>query len=532
MVNMRWKLGWLQMHVGAAWLTEALMAEPAYRPEWTLTHNRGRNIIKREFTFCGEQVEMAGRIQWRVPDVGIDWHREFFSFGWLQDVVAIHSEKIASSFAREFINGFTLITSHDEVHPCAWEPEVAGERLAHWLYYRTFVLRGGSRTFFVRYQRSLVRHIQMLYQLGRNHPEALGPNALKGLLAVATALPTLRGLLQPILAWLEMLMARDILPDGGHISLSPHHHVQFLRTLIEMKEMLATITIVFEPLDSAIARMGAFLRLLLHGDGKLGLFQQNLMDDPTLIAQCLTQAGIDLSIAQPRDQIAESSGYARLAGAHQSLILARCVPHDVSPLPAGIGSIEYSVAHERLIVNCGTYVGTSEAWLHAMQQPSAFSCMSARDYRMDTHKHDDATHKLEQHDAQTTLWLHLPLSQGITHERQLEIYHHESLVRGKDILHWSHAEQLAHTGLEVAVRFHLHPDVRCQPRKDEGVLLTLLSGQEWLFTTSAAAFLRVEESVFLGARGKPQKTLQLCIAWHATEERSGIRWELRRITAR
>ncbi|TAE34346.1 MAG: hypothetical protein EAY65_02690 [Alphaproteobacteria bacterium] len=531
MGTMRWKLWWLQLQVGAAWFAEALTHEPIYRPAWALTHNRGRKIIKREFTFCGETVEMAGRIQWNVAEISVDWHREFFSFGWLQDVVAIHSEKIASSFAREFINGFTLITPHDNLHPSAWEPEVAGERLAHWLYYRAFVLRGGSRTFFVRYERALLRHIQMLYQLGCATPEALSPNALKGLLAAATALPSLLGLLQPLLRWLEMLIQRDILPDGGHISLSPHHHVQFLRTLIEMKEMLETISIAFEPLDQAIARMGAFLRMIIHGDGKLGLFQQNLMDDPTLIAQCLQQAGIDTTSTLPKAHMAESSGYARIHGAHQSLLLARILPSTQQDVPAGVGSIEYSVAKERLIVNCGTYVGTSSSWIHAMQQPSAFSALSSTDDALDKHTPDNASQTLKSHDSHTTLQLLLPLAHGVTHERQLDVYHHERMMRGKDMLHWSQAEHLATNGLDVAVRFHLHPDVRCQPRKEHGILLTLVSGQEWLFTTSAATFLHVEESVFLGVQGKPQKTLQLCIAWRATEERSGISWELRHVAA-
>ncbi len=519
------RLTYLKARAGSSAMTQALLQEPFYFPTWPLSPSEGRKIIKRQFNFCGYSVEMAGRINWHMRDVSMDWHREFFSYKWLQDVASINSEKIASSFAREFINGFTLISKIDDVHESAWELEVVGERLTHWLYYRHFVLAGGSKRFYSRYQKSLVQHVAELYQHIEIAPEALGPSALKGLIAASTIIPQCSFMLDAVLHVLDALLERDILPDGGHISASPNHHLSFIKTLIEIRELLESADIAFDPLDEAIASLGEMLHFFCHGDGRLALFKSNLMEDALVIARA-----IELSYEQKSPPIlADYSGYAKLMAGDVTLFMRMGAKGHTAP-PLGIGAIEFSDKDERILVNCGTYYGASEQWHDALSHPSAFSALSldADDLPVDD---VEITQSAEAKASRKVLDVSYGLSSLIRHERQVQLSDDGLSCKGKDMLEIGEIESDTFKNLPaIAARFHLHPDIRCQAQKEGGYILKSVSGSEWVFSCSLPKHVSVEESVYLGYYGKPQKTLQLAVRIPMTEMSSGLRWELKKLT--
>jgi uncharacterized heparinase superfamily protein len=523
-LSARITLALLSLRAGAPSLTEALLRSPSYVPAWPISPSIGRKIIRREFTFCGHSEQMNGTIRWLLPTADNLWHQEFLSYIWLQDVAAIQSDKIASSFAREFINAFTLLSPHDPVHACAWEPEVTGERLTHWLYYRHFVLRGGSDRFFARYQRALIRHVRVLYTQLCETPESLGPNALKGLIAAATIMPALSFLLPETMAALERLLERDVLADGGHISTSPNYHVSFLKTLIEIRDVLDAAGQRNTALQEAIARAGAWLQFLCHGDGRLGLFQENLMGDALILARVM-----ELSyIHTPIRLIAPESGYAAMRS-QRCCVLVRMCGQRPQP-PVGVASFEFSEAEERIVVNCGAYTGAASAWKEAMRQPSAFSTLSTEGEDVPPAAVPVEHAILQAVEAEPhRLIAHVgyALADAVRHERHVELDESGTHVRGKDSILL--AEGVVPAALPPMVaRFHLHPDVRCQLQKDGGVMLTLVSGASWHFSCTHPQQVGITESVYLGYYGKPQKTLQIVVTIPVVKAVSSILWELKK----
>ena len=516
----------LSLRSGGQHLTEALLRSAVYVPTWPISPALGRKIIKRDFTFCGQSVEMPDKILWYIEAAGVDWHREFFSYKWLQDVAAIQSDKIASSFAREFINAFTLIKREDEVHRCAWEAEVVGERLTHWLYYRHFVLKGGSPTFYARYQRSLLRHVQLIYERLSEAPETLGPNALKGMIASATILPPLGFMLEDAIAALVALMKRDVLADGGHISQSPNYHLSFLKTLIEIRDMLEASEKTCEALNYTISGMGAWLHFLCHGDGRLALFQDNMMEDALILARAVELSGA----ATPLGSIAPESGYGALRKA-RTCVMIRLRGIEGRAVPLGIAACEISEEEERIIVNCGTYTGSSAGWKEAMRQPSAFSkvCLMGKDTLdvMDTVSFTPVQNVGEE-ESRAVARVGYALSEHIHHQRHVELNTEGNHIKGKDSI--TLAEGAAPSAVPpIVARFHLHPDVRCQPQKEGGIMLTLVSGRQWMFSCTYPRQVTISESVYLGYHGKPQKTLQIVVAIPIQKTVNSLGWELKKV---
>jgi uncharacterized heparinase superfamily protein len=515
----------LTLQAGSSGMTRTLLNKPIYFPTWPISPTIGRKIIKRQFTFCGHTEEMTGTIQWHSKGSATDWHQEFFSYKWLQDVAAIQSDKVASSFAREFINGFTLISKADAVHPSAWETEVVGERLTHWLYYRHFVLKGGSGKFFTRYQRSLIKHIRLLYQTALMDSESLGPNAIKGLIAAGNIFPQLAFMLPEALEWLEQLLKRDVLGDGGHISESPNYHLSFLKTLIEIRELLDASDHAFAPLSETILRMGTILRFFCHGDGRLGLFRDNMMEDALILARAIELSGTHA----PVPLHAPESGYSGLRAGNVCLMMRLCGESGVPPL--GVASCEFSDGEERVIVNCGTYTGVSRQWREATRQPSAFSTVTLEgEDTLDVLSPVSAEviQRVELKEGRMISHIGYALSPHIRHERHVELDASGVSVKGKDTLTLSEGAIPSNVPPIVA-RFHLHPDIRCQPQKEGGIVLKSVSGAQWIFSCNHPRHVAISESVYLGYHGKPQKTLQLTITIPVVKTVASVSWELKKL---
>lgn len=519
------RLALLHAQARSGGLSKALLALPEHLTLWPLSTARGRKLVRRHFDFCGYAVEMAGPINWHVEHAGDDWQRAFFSFSWLEDVSAIRRDKVASSFAREFINAFTQISHPSQAHDCAFEPEVMGERLAHWLYARHFVLLGGSRAFHIRFQRAVVQHVHLLWQRGEAETESLGPCALKGLIVAACTLPSLAFMLPRLLEWLAALVSRDVLPDGCHRSCCPGHHMAFLKALLEIRAALQGRLEEYRSLDETIHAMSALLQALCHGDGRLGLFGANLMEDAEMISRVVNLSG---GMEQEPMAYAQSSGYVSLHHEGTCLLMRLC-PAGWDHLPLGVGSCELSHAAERIVVNCGAYIGSSEQWRAALQQASAFSTLSISRDAPAQLAATGVTQHVEHKSSRDVVTLRYALTPSLRHERQVELSADGSQLKGRDLVEPIEGTADAHDNAAqpVALRFHLHPDIRVQQQKEGTLLLKSLSGCVWQFSSSHMKDLRVEESVFLGYSGKPQKTLQLLIPVHTTEIGVGVRWEFR-----
>ncbi|NET71322.1 MAG: hypothetical protein F6K62_10450 [Sphaerospermopsis sp. SIO1G2] len=514
-------------------MTQLLLQEPIYQPDWPVSAAMGRKIIKRHFDFCGYSYEIAGHVHWHPEGVGDDWCRAFFSFSWLQEVVAVGNNHVAAAFIREFVHHFTQLSKHDAIHPSAGELEVVGERLSHWLYYRALIIEGSQDVAVKRYQRSLMRYVRQLYEVASLEPESLGPSAIKGLIVAACTIPSLAFMLHEVLGWLDELMARDIQEDGSHISHSPNHHFAFLKTLIEMRDALAHTYVAYDPLNDTITRMGAILQMFTHGDGRLALFHDNIMEEADMLAQVIDAARATYEGETDASEsalapvtYAEHAGYGCFRAGASCLFIRMIPAHSTTP-PLGVSSLEFSEGAERIFVNCGSYIGQSEQWQQAMQQTSAFSTVTLDGHRQPV-RHGYIAQSVEEKPDHHHASLQYMLHDYIRHERRLSLTMDGRRLTGHDTVTLVNPPPSYQVPSLVA-RFHLHPDMRCQPYDEGGYVLKSLSGVQWRFSCDGAQEMAIEESVYLGYYGKPQKTLQLVMRLPLDDSHSSLSWSLEKV---
>jgi uncharacterized heparinase superfamily protein len=84
-------------------------------------------------------------------------------------------------------------------------------------------------------------------------------------------------------------------------------------------------------------------------------------------------------------------------------------------------------------------------------------------------------------------------------------------------------------GLNFAVRFHIHPDVRVSRLEGGGILLKLPGGEGWRFR-AGGGLLEVEESVYLGGPSV-RRAEQLVISGIIKDAPAEIAWVFEQIVA-
>jgi len=108
---------------------------------------------------------------------------------------------------------------------------------------------------------------------------------------------------------------------------------------------------------------------------------------------------------------------------------------------------------------------------------------------------------------------------GIRHERQITLSPQGLMLTGCDRLIPA-AE--SPKGLNFAVRFHIHPDIRVSRLEGGGILLKLPNGEGWRFR-AGGGILEVEESVYLGG-AVVRRAEQLVVSGTVKKEPAEIAW--------
>jgi uncharacterized heparinase superfamily protein len=292
--------------------------------------------------------------------------------------------------------------------------------------------------------------------------------------------------------------------------------------------------------------MAPMLRFFRHGDGGLSLFNGGTEGDPRMIAGLLARDDVR---GQPFHH-ARHSAYQRLT-AGRSLLLLDCGKTPEGPFAldahAGACAFELSSGHDRIIVNCGAAGPAHQAWSAALRATAAQSPMTqadtssariqpaglARDLlgpRLMEGPVAPVSRRVEtaqgwsveaMHDAYVAAF-------GLTHERQVTMSPQGLMVTGQDRL--SPVDRRAMPpGLNFAVRFHIHPDVRVSRLEGGGILLKLPGGEGWRFR-AGGGLLEVEESVYLGGP-TVRRAEQLVISGVTKDAPAEIAWVFEQIVA-
>lgn len=505
---------------------------------WPGDATRGTAILNGIYGFAGD-VLRGGSLDWYPSGMSDDWLAALHGFDWLRDLRAVGGDA-ARRHARELVEDWCLHAQR--WHPVSWRPDVLATRLFAWLGQYEFFCASADDSYRQRYLKSVsqqARHLARTVPGGGTGEPLLA--ALKALIVAGVALPDRGGWTDQGLRLLERECARQILPDGGHLSRSPATQVAALRHLVDTRgALLAAGREVPQFLVAAIERAAPFVRMVRHGDGGLALFNGAAEGESWLIDMLLAQA--DARGRPPAS--APHSGYERLVN-NRTIVLVDTGP----PPPAGLDhaahagalSFEMSVGKERIIVNCGTHDG-SGAWSDAQRSSAAHSTLivddtnSAEILASGGIGRQPSDVEVARDEGEGSIWLdasHDGYRQpfGLVHRRRLFLDAVGDDLRGEDTL--LYAGSAARPAEHFAIRFHLHPSVQASlVQNGAAALLRLPSGAGWRLRAQGGT-LSLAESIYLGHAGETRRSEQVVVSGAlqegADDEAASVKWALQRI---
>ena len=498
---------------------------------WLGDARRGSALLRNEYVFAGH-AETEPRDPWRVKGAPPAWVAALHGFDWLRDLRAV-AGKAARDHGREMVTDW--LRGQDRWHPLIWRPDVLSERLTNWLMAAEYLYPVDEPLDAKPFIGSLIRQARHLNRVvGMLDP---GTDRLLALCALVLAGVCMPSQARSLPRWLDLLGAESVAQigaDGVHVTRSPARQLLILRRLVELHGVLRDAGIdTPQPLESVIARMAAALRTLRHGDGRLCLFNDSEEEENWLIDLVLSRAEMRGHVVDTRP---EDAGFQRLAANRTMVVM------DAGPLPppgfdrhahAGTLSFEMSVGRQRMVVNCGAYSGLREDWRFAQRATAAHSTVTIDDYNSADVLGDaligfrPRVTPPDRHEADGNLWLDATIVDyagiaGLSHQRRLYLSAGGSNLRGEDTL----SSKRQH---RFVVRFHLHPSVTASlAQNEESVLLRLRDGEGWRFRAEGGA-VGLQESVYLGFRGRPRRTHQIVITGAKRGGSATVKWAFNRL---
>src|SRR6185312_439993 len=226
-------------------------------------------LFKGRFRFHGEVVDVRPGVSvFDLTPPSPTWLEELHGFCWLASLALAGGEAsrtLATNLIAQWVKRYG--------HYCEpqWSPHVTARRLMNIFSHGRLVVSNSDMVWRSRLFVSLREQVKMLERTAAEAPgglprlEAASALALSGLCLSDNSRRLNAGL-----ARLEAEIARQILPDGGHVSRSPEELLHAYRYLMMVKDGLASAN--EEPphgLRNALDRMAPMLRFFRHGDGAL-----------------------------------------------------------------------------------------------------------------------------------------------------------------------------------------------------------------------------------------------------------------------
>ncbi|OAI43938.1 hypothetical protein AYO42_01140 [Rhizomicrobium sp. SCGC AG-212-E05] len=538
-----WRRGWVYRRFLKGQLADHIVFHP-----WDALPRRledADSLLRGRFRFHGQSVDVPDGVSvfdLRPPSAA--WHEALHGFNWLPALSTAGGDT-ARRLATNLIGQW--IKRHGKYSQAVWAPHVMARRLTHVFSHGRLVILNSEMMWRSRLFVSLREQCRMLERISMEAPDGLPRLESAAVLALSgICLDDSRKRLETGLARLESEIERQILPDGGHVSRSPEALLSAYRHVIMVMEALSAVN--EEPphgLRNAHDRMAPMLRFFRHADGALALFNGGAEGDPRMIAGLLARDDIR---GQPFHH-ARHSAYQRLT-AGRTLCLLDCgkTPDGAFALlaHAGAGAFELSSGNDRIVVNCGSGGLTHQAWNAALRATAAHSTLTlsdtssaqilppgiARDLlgpRLMEGPKEPVSRRVETAQGWAAEAMHDAYAQrfGLRHERQITLSPQGLMVTGRDRL--VPVGEQSVPGLNFAVRFHIHPDVRVSRLDGGGILLKLPGGEGWRFRAGGGT-LEVEESVYLGGP-TVRRAEQLVISGVTRDSPAEIAWVFEQIVA-
>ncbi|MGH1404263.1 MAG: heparinase II/III family protein [Alphaproteobacteria bacterium] len=499
---------------------------------WPGNADKARELLNA--AGIGERTGALWYKEWWEPEEADDiWHTHMHSFGWLRDLRTLGGA-LAKEQGRVMLSSW--IERYDHWDKNSWRSDLIGRRLAMWISHYDYFCAGQGDHFEEKVLASLSKQAKHLSNiLGATHTPAL-LETIKGLLYVGIALEDHDKWINQAINALEKTLSVQILADGGHISRSPDVMLNVLQILVDIRSAFkagAYTTPGF--IKDTIEQLSAALRSLRHSDRKLALFHGTQEGSIDHIDSVLAQAGTRKKTLSSL----EKTGFERLDLGRSLLIMdtgrAPDYPYDkdahASPL-----AFEFGYGKERLLVSCGSHP-ISPDWKEALRFTAAHNtaCLDHRnacEIKKDKHfgrktvkcnARREETHNSillsASHDG------YVPLN-GITHTRTLCLTDQGHSLHGED--GFTSASDHLTNPVEVAVRFHIHPNVMASVTQDgQDILLRMPGGVGWRFSTKHHG-IKLEDSLYVGQGIDIKKTKQIVIGSHMKDLNISVKWSLKR----
>lgn len=472
----------------------------------------GRAMLQGQFSMAGTSItaaparlfDMAGRSQ--------EWRDAVLGLSFLPHLAAT-PQHLASLTARAAImawqsQGTRSLTSRQ-----------AAEALIALSAYAGFLLQDAGVEFHASFQRIIDRLCRRM-QLGFIESAETALGKAVALSHAAVAFQFSKQVREEALAQTSHLLAKVVLPDGGHVSREPRQLVQLALQLLPLQHALRTNRLaVPAPLNAALERLLPMLRLLSHGDGGLAALHDGGLARHGEIQAILAA---DTSCGRPL-ALAPYSGFARLAF-HDGVLLADTGSGGPCNSPL---AFEFSDAGQRLIVSCGRPAANRHPWHAALASATAHSSWDMPpDYAgLRPVVKAEALSSPQGGLLQASL-----LARGwrkqATHQRKLFLAATGTDLRGED-----HVRLQGVSGAGAScLRFHLHPSVSIEKAPHPNcVLLALPDGKAWMFSQAGGA-ITIEDSIYCDAGSAPQASQQIVVR-SAQQDGLNVQWSLIRKSA-
>jgi uncharacterized heparinase superfamily protein len=495
---------------------------------------KGLRLLDGVFAHGGERLTVGpqgdvGGDVWAEAAPSDRFYAWLHGFSWLRDLIAADPDAGAAR-ARRLLDGW--LARFGKWDKTAWSAAPTACRTLSWLTAASVLFPDEDPGAGARLD-ALARHAKHLEHLATLPLEGADAFAVAiALAAVGACLPKGERQLGAGLQRCAAEAARQILPDGGHVSRSPETGVELLADLAALEDAVAMRGFETpEAIGRGIDRLAAMLRFFLAADDGLVSFHGGGEGDRGLIAALLAS---DEDGGRPFE-LAPHSGYHRVAAGGNVLIF------DIGGPPPGAFSIEahasclafeLSTPGGRLIVNCGWAGDQPQRFRDPVRATAAHSTLTAADTSSMRILGPGLKRELlgarpvsgpgqvaaRRNEEARGVWIdgsHEGYRQvfGLIHRRRIYVSEAGEDIRGEDSLSRAveDAGRTEPAATLYAIRFHLAPGVAPELARDRrSAILTQPSGEVWRFRTDVGP-IEVEPSIYLAAGGGPRATSQLVL---------------------
>ncbi len=520
---------------------------------------RGEALLSGQFHYAGQQLNVGLQGDpWTVACPSERFAAWLHGFGWLEDLGNL-KQPAAEVRARFLVDGWIAV--YGGYNEFAWDLSILTPRLYSWLVNWAPLLSADSGGEAGAARRGAVLR-QMKY-LRKNYAKT-EPGLPRFLAALTLAMGGARladkseAYLDRGLDWLDDEIELQILPDGGHISRSPEEALRALETLMLLDDILDGRGIArTKAMGRAIDRLQPIVPFFLHTDGGLACFNGGGEGDKKRIAKILKSAALT---SRPFGY-SPHTGYQRLDQGGSVMVIdtgaTSSSPFDKEAHLAPL-AFELSTQTGRMIVNCGWSPEQPLSWRGPVRSTAAHSSLTLGNqsagkileggYREAllgaVIERGTEGVKAQRKEQVTGVWLETGHNgyvddTGLMHRRRFYMTQDGHDIRGEDSLYLPVGDApKRRDAIPFTIRFHLHPSCRVTLAQDQKSALIIQGGKTgWRMRTDGGP-LSIEQSYYLGAGEKPQKSSQVVIRGNAFADSDGetqsnrVRWSLRMLEAR